>query len=363
MTKFFQDKNIYTIASEKALPKPVDILPVGNYTLKLSPMIGPYLEMSEPYEELPKTYGDLQTDAKRIVNTWLDRKVSTGVLLHGEKGSGKTLLTKMVGRLVAELQIPTIFINENFTGEWFANLLQSIEQPVYILFDEFEKVYDDEAQQGLLTMLDGIYSSNKLFLFTCNDKHRVSALMQNRPGRVFYSIGFEGLDYMFIKQYCQDHLKDQTQTEKVCSFAQLFWKFNFDMLKALVQEMNRYNETPHQASRLLNAKPEGGARDYYGLELKLEVALKAGEFLSPGLEDKSCTPLESTFQFNVYRTQKSTKDKDEDAQVYVRTILFRNVDVQGLNPEKGEYFFRNKAGDQLNLIRRPRETVDYGRLY
>ncbi len=33
-------------------------------------------------------------------------------------------------------------------------------------------------------------------------------------------------------------------------------EFNFDMLKALVEEMNRYNETPTDALAMLNAKPE-----------------------------------------------------------------------------------------------------------
>jgi hypothetical protein len=36
----------------------------------------------------------------------------------------------------------------------------------------------------------------------------------------------------------------------------MFKEFNFDMLKALCEEMNRFNETPQQALAMLNAKPE-----------------------------------------------------------------------------------------------------------
>jgi hypothetical protein len=39
----------------------------------------------------------------------------------------------------------------------------------------------------------------------------------------------------------------------------LFGEFNFDLLKALVEEMNRYNETPQEALEMLNAKPQNGS--------------------------------------------------------------------------------------------------------
>ncbi|HRZ82907.1 MAG TPA: hypothetical protein P5069_10620, partial [Candidatus Hydrogenedentes bacterium] len=45
--------------------------------------------------------------------------------------------------------------------EAFNTFMQAIEQPLVVLFDEFEKVYDDQEQQALLTLLDGVYPSNK----------------------------------------------------------------------------------------------------------------------------------------------------------------------------------------------------------
>jgi len=79
--------------------------------------------------------------------------------------------------------------------------------------------------------------------------------MRNRPGRVFYCLEYKGIDAAFIEEYCNDRLNDKTHIPTICRLAMLYESFNFDMLKALVEDMNRYNETPHQVLELLNAKP------------------------------------------------------------------------------------------------------------
>ena len=69
------------------------------------------------------------------------------VLLAGEKGSGKTLLTKYISMEVAKQGIPTIVINQALHGERFNTFIQAIEQPCVILFDEFEKIYQPQNYQ------------------------------------------------------------------------------------------------------------------------------------------------------------------------------------------------------------------------
>ena len=70
--------------------------------------------------------------------------------------------------------------------------MQDIEQPCIILFDEFEKVYDDQDQEKALTLLDGVFPSRKLFIMTVNNKWRVNEHMRNRPGRIYYMLDFAG---------------------------------------------------------------------------------------------------------------------------------------------------------------------------
>jgi hypothetical protein len=80
--------------------------------------------------------------------------------------------------------------------------------------------------------------------------------MRNRPGRIFYLLDFRGLDIDFITEYCEENLNDKGQIENVCRVSSLFTEFNFDMLKALVEEMNRFKETAQEAMKMLNAKPQ-----------------------------------------------------------------------------------------------------------
>jgi hypothetical protein len=81
---------------------------------------------------------------------------------------------------MAKQGVPTIVINAPWCGDKFNTLIQSIQQPCIVMFDEFEKVYSSEEQEAMLTLLDGIYSSKKLFLLTSNDKWRVDSHMRNR---------------------------------------------------------------------------------------------------------------------------------------------------------------------------------------
>jgi len=136
------------------------------------------------------------------------------------------------------------------------------------MFDEFEKVYNSEEQEHLLTLLDGMYSTKKLFMLTSNDKWRVDSHMRNRPGRIFYMVNFTGLDEAFIREYCYDNLLSDTKTvDTIVSIASVFGAFNFDMLKALIEEMMRYNETPQEAMRILNVKAEFDGGTTYSVEI------------------------------------------------------------------------------------------------
>jgi len=241
-------------------------LPVGTYNVVQAPC-GYQLSKIDNFEITGKIYGDLTQQSERILSTFSDRTTSTGVLLAGEKGSGKTLLTKHVAIQAAKQGIPTIVINSPYCGESFNSFLQLIEQPAVIIFDEYEKVYSAYGtQEKLLTLLDGVYPSKKLFLLTSNSRWGIDRHMLNRPGRLFYVINFHGLNLEFVKGYATENLIDKKQVEKVCVVAAVFEAFNLDMLKALVQEMNRYGESPGKSLKWLNVSPEFSSDCKYTIE-------------------------------------------------------------------------------------------------
>jgi hypothetical protein len=259
---FLQKGDVFTVADKESMNY-LDKLPAGNFLIKFSPFTGYYFEKIESFTMEHKVYGNTNRHADRILSTFKDRPASTGVLLSGEKGSGKTLLAKRISMdaAVAE-EMPTLIINTPLHGDEFNQFIQELKQPAIMLFDEFEKVYDRDQQDSILTLLDGVFASKKLFVMTCNEVNRINDYMRNRPGRIFYAINFDGLDAGFIREYCEDNLKNKLNIDSVCRAAVLFDRFNFDILKALVEEMNRYNETASEALELLNAKPYGSNQEY-----------------------------------------------------------------------------------------------------
>mgnify|MGYP000524124628 CR=1 FL=1 len=349
MSYFLKSGNTFRVSTKEAMDIR-EMLPAGNYVVKEMPMDGPlYLEMIDSFEIKGKTYGDLNKNTDRILNTFMSRPASTGVMLAGEKGSGKSLLAKNLAiEAAARMEIPTIVINAPWVGDKFNSFIQSIEQPVVILFDEFEKVYDSDDQEKALTLLDGVFPSKKLFVLTCNDKWRVDQHMRNRPGRIFYMLDFKGLDVDFIREYCNDNLENKAHTEGVCKLSTLFGEFNFDMLKALVEEMNRYNESPEDALSILNVKPEFDDGNKFVVDLKIvgKTIIKDG---GDEREWKG-NPLQQQVRLEYLELMK---DSDGDEYKDWDTETFTHADLVKIDPNSGKFHF--KKGDATLVLSRKKE--------
>lgn len=270
-TIFHQSGTIFTVQPKGNRGVDHDNLPPGNYSVKFDVRAGFYLEIISNFPPMGKIYGSTRQDADRILSTYRSKNGNLGVLLEGLKGSGKTLLAKLVSMEGAKLGIPTLIINSALTGEGFFQFLYSIQQQCIVLFDEFEKVYDDQDQKSLLTVLDGTFPSKKLFILTSNDKSKINSHLLNRPGRIHYYMKFKGLSGAFIKEYVADTLSNKDHEKELLSLCGLFSSLNFDSLSALVWEMNLYNEPAGKAIALLNAKPETeNLKEFFDVEFQFK---------------------------------------------------------------------------------------------
>lgn len=235
-----QSGEIITIAHE--FGNKIEKIPAGTYTVEQNPQTGEfYLMRSNPFTRPAKVYGEMTSRNEKVINTFLNREgKNTGVLLSGTKGAGKTQLAKDVSIELFNLGIPTIIVQNCFTSGGFINFIKAISDRALILFDEFEKVYNErEDQEAILTLLDGTGSYNKLYILTSNNRN-VSEFLRNRPSRIFYHFEYKKM----AKQVMVDLLNDKLVNKAFIPHFETLWEtaetVSFDMIQCLIEELNRY---------------------------------------------------------------------------------------------------------------------------
>lgn len=375
MTYYIRNGNTVQLSDEAAIDIQTVLSP-GNYIVKFDQQNSRFfLEETDKFTSLPKYYGKVMTHVDRIHNTFADRPSGTGVMLVGEKGSGKTLLAKELAIKGYELGIPTLLVNQDWCGDIFNKFIQDIDQPAIIIFDEFEKIFDDKKQEEVLTLFDGVYPSKKLFIISCNDTWKINSHMRNRPGRFYYYMPFGGLEREFILEYCRDNDLSDEYTRQVANFSDLFTNFNFDMLKAIVEESKRYNESPAEVIAYINARPESDSNNAF--EVHVFIAGKQVKNCYPSEFTKN--PLsEDTFQLSFYADPELVRgvasfdesddelDYEEDkkikkkADAYVRMSFTAN-ELKSYDNSKGLFVYR-KGPVECQLIRKQKALYDWAKL-
>lgn len=350
---FFRNDDNFMLGNDKP-SKRYPTLPAATYVLRFSPEVGFYLELTDDFDLPKKLYGNLEKKADRILNTFSTRPGTTGVLLCGEKGSGKTLLTKLIATKARDTGMPTILVNFAAQGDSFNTFLAKIDQPAVVLFDEFEKTYDENEQQGLLTLLDGVFSSKKLCLLTSNEFKQINSHMKNRPGRVFYYLNFEGLDSQFVKEYGADNLKNPNHLASLQVLGNLVKPLNFDMLQAVVEEANRYNEPPMETLDMLNVRVSGYA-DTFLYELIIP-----GRKLTKGNEKEvRCNPINGC-RLAYYYSKPAKEGSKKKPTIEYDEAQFESKDLVALNADLGSYEYKNEKGEILKLTLKPISAYSSG---
>lgn len=384
MTQFTREGDCHFPHSDQSL-KVTKTLPAGYHTIGFHPQRGYYFRDTAAMELPPKLYGSTVAHSERVRRTFKSRPGNTGALFVGEKGSGKSLLLRHICTELVKEGLPVILVNNAYCGEDFNQFLMSLKQPVVLAMDEFEKTYDDEDQVKILTLMDGVFPSQFLFLLTVNKVDMVNEFMKNRPGRLFYNLTFEGLEADAIVGYAQDNLKAATDSaiNSILMVAQIIGKFNFDMLKALVEEMNRYDEPAHEAVRWLNIRPASAERTYFkakwhpdqtvlavqsGQIGKSEEEIRIDDYTSVRLHNAQTNPLSQsetliTVEYKdqeAYRVYKATPiDERGDVDNGDRRGLIRLSadDLAGMDHKTGALFYHQKKTGNRILI----EKDEYSR--
>jgi hypothetical protein len=232
-----------------------ELLPNGTYLTKYDAQKNEYyLELTEDFTIPNKIYGNSEILSDRYVHTFKNSNKSMGILLTGLKGTGKSLTAKLTA---IKADIPVILVTEQFKGEEFKSFLNGIKQSVSIFIDEFEKVYHEKnAQNSLLSLLDGIFECKKMFIFTSNMVEKINEYMLNRPGRIRYLAEYESLDESVINEVIEDMLSDKSKRDELLDVINILGNISMDSLVGIIGEINMYGETAKTVVKYLNIRPE-----------------------------------------------------------------------------------------------------------
>lgn len=222
--------------------KVYDALPAQTYIVVYGERTGFHLEK---YTDItagePKIYGAHLSKVNKVMNTYQKTERNLGVILSGAKGIGKTLFAKLLSNKAIEEGLPVIIVDRYIPG--IASYLESIDQRVMVLFDEFEKTFarvnQTEPMVETLPLFDGIGGGNKLFVVTCNDIYNMNDYLINRPGRFHYHFRFDYPSKEEIIEYLQDKLEKDywNQINEVVTFSNKV-DLNYDCLRAIAFEIN-----------------------------------------------------------------------------------------------------------------------------
>lgn len=158
------------------------------------------------------------------VNTYFQKtsKLSTGVMLSGIKGTGKTVMAKVIAK---NSNLPIIVVDEDYPTGRINDFFRKFETPVTIIFDEVDKYWNTE---DLLGWLDGVQTNaKKLVLFTCNNEDRVNDYLKDRCSRVRYIRHFEANDNT---RFLREILRDKGIAEDKIKDTYTFIVNNFGLL-------------------------------------------------------------------------------------------------------------------------------------
>lgn len=207
-----------------------------NYTDEVSLKEAPQITLPE------KLYVP-ETDEKfinKVITHFKHDEKTTGVMLAGTKGSGKTVMAKQIA---LRSHLPIVLIDKSIPPRLLRKLFTNLSTiQTSIIFDEIDKLgerYDDDY---ILQILDGVNASGKhLILFTCNDPDDVNEYLLNRCGRVRYYREFDEMGSLMITEIAKDRLNDKKEIESFTEFVLKNFKLiSFDNVASFIDEVNNY---------------------------------------------------------------------------------------------------------------------------
>jgi hypothetical protein len=195
-----------------------------------------YLEQKDYYYKVPdKLYGDMGKYVDFYWNSFMRTNFVGGLLLTGQKGSGKTMISATLCNRAIARGLRVVEITNIQFSSGLLKFLDELDK-VVLFFDEFGKNFNTHQQDKMLTLLSNISGKERLVFITENDPRRISEFIRNRPGRVKYSLHFNKLPRKVVEEYCAEFNVSEGFYKDFIDAYNSIVTFQFDHLIAIVEE-------------------------------------------------------------------------------------------------------------------------------
>lgn len=194
---------------------------------------------------MPKKIYEIEEDTKFMDRVLLFHNSeynngNTGVLLAGDKGTGKSMLAK---RIALKSNLPIIIVDSSYPLWQITKFFKKVKTETCIIFDEIEKNPRTWPSEDLLTFLDGIQETGKkIVIMTCNKTEGLDENLFDRCSRIRYYRKYKAnANEIFIKEMIED--KGLTSNQPLVDFIKRFTVKSFDNINSFLDEYKLYLET------------------------------------------------------------------------------------------------------------------------
>lgn len=307
-----------------------DHLEPATYVASWSKDEGPFLVQVEDMRAgSGKIYGGRHAKVEKAFRAFKhlkEQNKSTGIMLSGPKGLGKSVVLRQIGERAMAEGLPVILVENNFPG--VANFLANLGE-VVVMFDEFEKKFvidedDNGNQDQFLSLFDGTGNTPQMYVITTNSTrpHRLSEYLLDRPGRIRYHIQLQHPTPAEVREYLSDQVPeaDAEVIDQIAN-AQLMAPLVYDQLHAIATEMKIQGEETSMVEIFQDLNITRPTTRSVEVTVKFAGGLKLNGSLRNVINTKTGLLVKQFLENQKDVRAKSADFGDDDGDIFVEVLI------------------------------------------
>lgn len=203
-------------------------------------------EVSENYPRKKKLYGPIFKVLFRI-GRLISLKLfgSISILCTGKKGLGKTTTSNEICNTLLKDGIPVIEIKYI---DVTTNLIEFISnfRNCAIYIDEFGKIFNNEYQEKMLTVLNKNDEYYNVFILGENELYKISNFILDRMERIRYHVRHDRINKEDLAEYAKDKGMSNDILTNLAKINSKSSVISYDTLEVIAEEHKLFPELPFE---------------------------------------------------------------------------------------------------------------------